>query len=232
MKKLVVLMLACLMPSLANPVAAAEKLPLFYFFKGETDYAPDKDLFTWDGEGWIGGDIQRVWLKSKEGEVRDGTVEEAEIQALYSHNVSTFWDLQAGFRYDVVPRGLGHAVVGFQGLAPYFFETDAALFLSEDGDVSARLDQTFDVLLTQRFIAQPHFKLNLYAQDVPERHVGAGITEIETGIQWRYEITRKFAPYLDMVYVRRFGETAAIARRIGEDVDELTFRLGLRFFFN
>jgi len=183
----------------------------------------------WDLDGWVGSDENKLWLKS-EGERSDGETEAAEFWALYSRNVSEFWDLQIGIRYDTKPHALTYGVVGFDGLAVYFFETAAHLFVSEDG-VSARLKQEKELLFTQRLIAEPYFEINLYAQDVPELDVAAGLSAAELGVHTRYEVTRAFAPYLEIKYARLFGETAAIAKRHSADSGTFTGALGLRVSF-
>ena len=122
-------------------------------------------------------------------------------------------------------------MAGLEGLAPYLFETEAHLFVSDSGDVSARIRQENDLLITQKLITQPYFELNLSAQDVPEQEIGAGITSGEIGIQTRYEITRKFAPYVDLRYERKFGETSTIAKKHGENQDDAIASVGLRLMF-
>lgn len=134
-----------------------------------------------------------VWLRS-EGEVEDGEAEDAELQLLYGWNVHPFWDVLAGVRQDFEPDGETYLAAGVTGLAPYFFETEATGFLSSEGDFSLRLEQSFDLPITQKLIAEPHGELNFFAQDVPDRDVGAGFSDLEVGLQLRYEVTRKFAP--------------------------------------
>jgi copper resistance protein B len=86
--------------------------------------------YRWEGQGWIGGDINRVVVKSEgEGTRRDG-VDAAEIQGLYSHAIGPYFDLQGGVRQDFAPRGRTYVTLGFQGLAPYWFDVSGALFLS------------------------------------------------------------------------------------------------------
>ena len=205
---------------------------IFHMFQLEADYGGSKDgaVASWDLDGWIGTDENKLWLKS-EGERSDGHLEDAEVWALYSRNVSTFWDVQAGLRHDFQPTSTTYAVVGVNGLAPYFFETEAHFFVSDEGDVSARLRQENDFLLTQKLILQPYAEINLYAQDVPESDIGAGFSNGEIGLQTRYEITRKFAPYADIRYERKFGETSSIAKDNGEDNDSLIGSIGVKFMF-
>ena len=184
-------------------------------------------LINWDAYAWYGGDDLKLRLEA-EGEALDGDVESSEFRALASWNIAEFWDLQAGLRYDTEPTGLGWAVFGIQGLTPQFFETDARLFVSEDGDVAFRFEQSLDLLLTQRLVLQPHVEVNAYAQDIPELDIGAGLADVEAGLQLRYEFDRKLAPYVDVVYDRKLGETSQIARAAGDDPEAVSIRFGLR----
>tara|TARA_R100001143_G_C3304895_1_gene107368 strand:+ start:47 stop:775 length:729 start_codon:yes stop_codon:yes gene_type:complete len=216
----------------ANPADHQHGSETYHMFRLETDYGGGQHgpVASWDLDGWIGTDENKLWLKS-EGENSDGTLEQAEFWALYSRNVATFWDLQAGLRHDTQPQSTSYAVFGVEGLAPYFFETEAHLFVSDEGDVSARLREENDFLVTQRLILQPYAEVNLFAQDVPEQEIGAGIADGEIGLQTRYEFTRKFAPYIDVRYERKFGETSSIAKSNGEDNDDFIASLGLRLMF-
>lgn len=223
-------------PSLAQGEnAAAEHLhgsEIYHAFRLEADYGAGNDdpIASWELDGWVGTDDNKLWLKS-EGEVEDDKTEQAEFWALYSRNVATFWDAQIGIRHDTQPAPTSYLALGVSGLAPYFFETEAHLFVSDEGDVSARLRQENDFLITQRVILQPYLEANLFAQDVEDQEVGAGLANAEIGLQTRYEITRKFAPYVDVRYERKFGETSSIAKTNGEDNDDFIASLGIRLMF-
>lgn len=204
----------------------------FHAFILETEIGKGSEgtVGAWELDGWIGGDYNKLWIKS-EGEKSDGETEQLGLWALYSRNVADFWDLQAGIRHDTQPESTSYAVFGVEGLAPYFFETEAYLFLSDEGDLSARLRQGNEFLITQRLILEPYLEANLFAQDVPEQDIGAGLADAELGLQTRYEITRKFAPYVDVHYERKFGETSSIAKGHGEENDDYVASIGLRLMF-
>ncbi len=197
----------------------------------EARVADGHDAFLWDVQGWYGGDIDKFVFKSEgEGEF-GGSVEDAEVQALWGHAIGPFFDLQAGVRLDVEPETRSHLVLGVQGLAPYMWHVDAAAFLSDRGDLTARVEGEYDWKLTQRLILQPRAELELSAQDIPERAIGAGLTKLETGVRLRYEFAREFAPYVGVGYEAKLGETADIARLAGEDTDGIALLLGLRAWF-
>lgn len=205
---------------------------IYSMIRSNVDAADGKGgtVANWDVDGWIGGDTDKLWLRS-EGKLRTGNTENAEIEAYWSRNVSDFWDFQTGLREDFSPHGRSYAAIGVEGLAPYFFETSAHLFISSKGDVSARLRQSIDLPLTQRLILEPHAGLDIAADDVRDERAGAGLSDVKLGLQLRYEIVRKFAPYIDFVWEKSFAKTATFNRAAGEPVEETTLRAGIRFWF-
>lgn len=190
-----------------------------------------EDGFVWDAQGWWGSDLDKLFVKTEgEGEL-GGKVEDAEVQLLYSRAIGPFFDLQGGIRLDPEPATRSHLVLGVQGLAPYMFHVDAALFLSDRGDLTARLEGEYDQKITQRLILQPRAELELAAQDIPGREIGAGLTKLEAGMRLRYEFVREFAPYVGIGYEAKLGQTADIARAQGEDPDGFALLLGVRAWF-
>lgn len=199
----------------------------------EYQQADDSRLFVWDTQGWFGGDLNRLWLKSEgEYDIEGHAAEDAELQALYSRAVSPFFDLQAGVRQDFAPGpDRTYGAIGIQGLAPQWFEIDAAAFIGEDGDMLARFEAEYDLFLTQRLVLQPRTELNFAAQDIPETGTGAGLSTAEAGLRLRYEITREIAPYVGVAWQRSFGATADYAEAEGEDTEAVSFVAGLRLWY-
>jgi copper resistance protein B len=191
-----------------------------------------RDGYRWDGEGWFGGDINRLTVKTEgEGTFREG-VDGAEVQALYSRAVGPYFNLQAGIRHDFKPTPTRtYATIGFEGLAPYMFEVEGAAFVSPQGDVLGRLEGYYDQRITQRLILQPRVEINLSAQDMPRQRIGAGLTDAELGLRLRYEVTRRFAPYVGISYEAKTGRTADYARADGERPTSTSFVAGVRFGF-
>lgn len=191
-----------------------------------------QESVAWDGQAWYGGDYDKVFFKTAGEHDLSGYFERAETQLLYSRLVTHFWDVQAGIRYDFEPApSRTYGVVGLQGLAPGFFEVDLQGFISEKGDLSARFEAEYDLLITQRLVLQPKAEFSLAAQSVPELQIGEGLTDLELGLRLRYEFSREFAPYIGVHWERKVGETARVARRDGEHPDTLSFVAGVRFWF-
>ncbi|NHK27191.1 copper resistance protein B [Parvularcula flava] len=198
----------------------------------ELQFTDDEETGVWEAQGWLGGDINRLFVKT-EGEysLEHDEIEDAEIQALWSRAVSPYWDIQTGLRYDIEPDGKAHGVFGVQGLAPYLFEVDAATFVSDDGDVTARAEVEYEFLLTQRLILQPRVEANFSLQDIPGRGLGSGLTGVDAGMRLRYEIRREFAPYVGVEWQGSFGDTADIIEAAGGDAQGTALVAGIRAWF-
>lgn len=209
---------------------------IFHAFTVEADVgeAQDGSSKGFDLSGWVGGDYDRLWLNSEKKNY--GNYEELfEVQALYSKNFSQFWDAQIGvshdFSTDFTPTNVNYLTIGLEGLAPYLFETKAQIFLSDQGNYSARFKQEVDVFLTQKLIMQPYFETEIFAQNIPKLEVKSGISDFEIGVATRYEITRKFAPYFALRYHTKTFGTADLAKQLGERVDNFIVAVGLRLRF-
>jgi copper resistance protein B len=202
------------------------------FNLAEVQARKGRDGYRWDGEAWFGGDIDRLTVKT-EGEASFGeVVEAAEVQALWSHAVDAYWNVQAGARVDVQPGpARAYATLAVEGLAPYWFDVEGGLFLSDRGDLLGRVEAYYDQRITQRLILQPRAELNFAAQDVPENEMGSGLVNAELGLRLRYEFAREFAPYVGVSWDRKAGDTARLARAEGEGASETSFVAGVRFWF-
>ncbi|SFV58129.1 Copper resistance protein B [hydrothermal vent metagenome] len=186
---------------------------------------------TWDVESWIGKDLHKVWLKIESKEV-DGVVEDQEFQLLYSKAIAPFWDIQFGVRKDIEPRPQKEwGVVALKGLTPYLFETDASLFLGKNGQAAIRLKTEYEYMFSQKLILSPDIEMNIYNKDDTETDIGKGLSDISMGIRLRYELHREFAPYLGIIWNKKYGNTADMADVDGEITEDFQTVIGLRFWF-
>ena len=215
-------------PVMDNPIIGHV---LFNQLEGRTN-GPDNE-FRWDGEGWIGTDMNRLWFKS-EGFLERGRASDGDTEALYDRPIPflRYFDAQAGVRYDLDSnRGRTWGAIGIQGLAPYFFEFAPTFYFSDRGRFAGKITGSYDLLITQRLIVQPEFEVNFYTKKDPSRGIGSGPSDLDTGLRLRYEITRKFAPYVGFAYTQTFADTAAFTREEGGIVHDPRFVFGARVWY-
>lgn len=191
-----------------------------------------RDGYLLDAQGWYGGDIDKLWLKAESDGTFGEALGDAELQALWSHAIGPWFDLQTGVRYDL-RRGSdrAHVVAGVQGLAPYWIEIEAAAFLSDKGDVTANFEAEHDVRITNDWTLQPRAELALALQDVPREQTGAGLSEIALGARLRYQVTPLFEPYVGIEYERAFGDTRRFRRLADENLGGFSLLAGVRTWF-
>lgn len=193
----------------------------------------DQDMLQWELQGWLGTDEHKLWLKSEgERDMDAGNTSEAELQLLYSRAVAPYWDLQAGLRHDDGDAGsVSYATVGVLGLAPYWFETDAALFLSEAGKWSARLEVEYELRFTQRLLLQPRIELNHAFSDDRTAATLQGFNDNSIGLRLRYEFLREVAPYIGVEWWQARGAAGAALQRAGAERSEARVVAGLRLWY-
>ncbi len=214
-----------------KPVEDQPVLPFILIDRLEYRWQEGADAVEWDAQGWFGGDYNKLWLKSEGERVRGEGTEEADLEALYARRISPYWHLQAGVRRELRPSpAQNYGVLAIQGLAPYWFETEASLYFRA-GEVSGTLETEYDQLLTQRLILQPRIETSFSGDAHPERGIGSGINDVQIGLRLRYEIRRELAPYIGISWRRKVGDTADIARSRGEDVKQYGIVAGVRLWY-
>jgi copper resistance protein B len=224
-------------PEFSNDLMMGDKTyPFLIADRLEYNSISGANPLVWDAQGYLGNSVNRFWFKA-EGEALTTEKEgEMEFQGLYSRAIGPYFDLQAGIRYDFAyNREFNHSrafgVIGLQGLAPYFFEVDGGLFVSEDGDISASFEAEYDLLFTQRLIGQPRLATKVAVQEVEQWGVGSGFNNVQLGFRLRYEIKREFAPYIGISWTRKLGKTADFSRLEGGEVGTLGLVGGVRIWF-
>lgn len=190
----------------------------------------EQTSLQWDGQLWIGRDLNKLWIKS-EGDRLNGSTD-AKIEAFWSHTISPFWDLQLGARRDF---GAGPkrnwAAFGVQGVAPYGIETEITGYVGGSGRTALALKAEYDLLLTQRLIFTPEIEASLHGKNDEARGVGSGLSDASLSLRLRYEVTREFAPYVGVSFGRKFGKTASYASEAGESRSERAILAGVRIWF-
>ncbi|MBL8702586.1 MAG: copper resistance protein B [Alphaproteobacteria bacterium] len=226
---------------LVQPISAAEQQPIVYsvrvekFGFGTSDAGAFAD---WDATFRIGNDDHRFVLRT-EGERVKSKFEEAELTALYERPLWEFWNVQAGWRRDFKPRNRNHLAFGFQGLSPNFFEVETTGYLSEKGALGGRFKGSIDLLIARDLFgtggiglfAEPWVEVNVSSKADREMGVGSGIVNVKPALQIRYEFERWFAPYVEVGWERKLGQTARFARDERERESNIHWVVGIRSWF-
>ena len=197
-------------------------------FEGRTG---DKSSFRFEGEGWVGDDTNRLWLKT-EGTVTKGRFGDSQQEVYYSRPISTYFDAQVGGRYDLDDsRGRGWGAIGIEGFAPYYFTVGAHAYASNDGHYAFKIEGSDEIHFTQRLILEPQAELNFYTRDDRGRTIGSGLADIDAGLRLRYEFSRKLAPYVGVTWQQSFDRTADLVRAAGDPTSQVRFTVGVRSWF-
>jgi copper resistance protein B len=191
----------------------------------------DGSSVSWDNKGWIGGDRDRLWFRT-EGAGNDRRIGDAHAHVLYGRAIARWWDLVVGVRQDMRPGpAQTWAAVGVQGLAPYWFDVEATAYIGAAGRTHFRFETEYELLLTNRLVLQPLVEVEVYGKSDPEHGIGAGLSTADAGIRLRYEVRREIAPYVGLVWSRKFFGTADLAETTGDRSEGARLAVGIRLWF-
>ncbi|RLP55862.1 MAG: copper resistance protein B [Ketobacter sp.] len=196
------------------------------------EYQEESESTVFDVRAWYGTTYNRFVLKT-EGDLMDGSLEESSTDVLWSRAFNAYFDTQLGARVNTYEEGEDRQwlALGFEGLAPYWFEVDVTAYLGDDGRTALSAEAEYELLLTQRLILQPRMEVNLLGKEDPENGLGSGLTNMSAGIRLRYEFSRQFAPYIGVEWSSAFGDTADYLQAAGDDKSGSQVLAGLKFWF-
>lgn len=188
----------------------------------------DSIAYGYGLKGWWGRDFNRLLVKSN-GEASGNDVDALAFELLWGHAVAPFWNSTLGARTDTDGTTSRYSVaLGITGLAPYWFETNAAIYVDAAGRIAFRGDVEYELLITQRLILQPMAEAMVLSRGDVERNIGGGLVDVGAALRLRYEIKREFAPYIGMEWTQKFGSSADYARATGKHESEMSAVAGLR----
>ena len=197
----------------------------------ETRITDGDNPLVLEAQAWIGKDLNKLWFKI-DSEWVDGDNEELELQALYSRAIAPYWDFQIGWRHDVKPKPeRDWLAVGVEGLAPYWFEVNTALFIGESGQSNFRFEAEYEWMFTQKLVLSPEFEINFHAKNDEKTGTGSGLSDTELGLRLRYEFKREFAPYIGVNWIKKYGNTKDYAKEEDEEYDDVQLVIGIRAWY-
>lgn len=233
--------IAALTIAFAAPAVAMDDRATYWRFDGRVEkrisgIAPATE---WAASAWIGDDSTKLRLYNTgivgdSGHIdNEGGTKGIDSRFFYSRLISDFWDAKAGVSFTVFDKGVTRSgfAAGVEGLAPYGIHVDAVFGVSQTGVVSARLDASYDLVLSQKLIARPYLEAMAASQNDPAIQLGSGLSRFEVGLRLRYEIAKEFAPYIGVSFEQYTGNTAAFVAAAGEPTSLVRALVGLKFWF-
>lgn len=189
------------------------------------------DGYAWNLQAHYGDDRNKLWLRTQGLKVPDELDPTTSGEILWWRPRTAFWGTQLGLRQDFGSGAHTYLAAGIEGIAPYWFIIEATGYLGDDGRLAARFKVSYDFRFSNRLILTPNIEANAYSKPEDERGLGSGLGNVEAGLRLRYEIRRKFAPYVGYVWERSFSGTADRRRAAGDPIKEHRFVAGLRMWF-
>lgn len=187
------------------------------------------DALHWNAELFHGSDLHRFGIET-EGAHRDGATTEADVELLYRRAIAPFWDLKTGWRSDIQPQRRDWFAIGIDGLVPYGIDAEAMLYVGAGGRALLDLKLGYELLLTQRLVLEPELTFGFSSEKDRDTDTGSGLTGTQASLRLRYEITRKFAPYVGVIWQRASGDSAELISAGSGDPERTQIVIGLRFW--
>ena len=187
----------------------------------------DETLAVLEADAWVGYDLHKIKVKT-DIEYQNQAHLSQEWQFLYSRGLSPYWNLDLAIRHDNQPKPERNwAVIGVQGVAPYFIDVDSTLFFDKSGRSAWRLQLEYEWLLRQRWALIPKFTLNVFSYTDNATGSGSGVTDTEIGLRLAYELRRELVPYIGINWENKWGKTADFAKDEGEQTRTTQLVIGI-----
>lgn len=197
----------------------------------EWQHSHDNNQGAYDIEGWWGDDWNRAVLKA-EGTITNQSISDARTELLWRKPLSTFWNTELGIRQDSgYENNRTWVAMGINGIAPYWFDLDATLYVRDQSQTELIFTGEYDWRITQRLILQPRIEMSLYSKNDLPNAIGEGLSQIQSSIRLRYEISRQFAPYLGFENHHYYGKTADLMNATSQNSDQMLTVAGVMFWF-
>jgi len=145
------------------------------FFVDKLEYRTKNEDLKLHIYSFYGGDYYKLWI-DVEGERglknSEWLLEKADL--LFVKAISSSWDIRAGVGYAGSNEGgRSRLVLGANGPAPYGFDVEANLNLTNKGELYGKLGAGYELSLTQRLILQPSFEVLASTKKIEPIGLGA-----------------------------------------------------------
>lgn len=180
----------------------------------------------------IGTDDNKLNLYSNEAEIKNGIVQNADVDIFYWHAISEFWAIKGGANYVYRPAETPYLQpgIGIEGLMPYFIDTNIRSYVNEG---SVKLDAEFsrDTQITNNFFIRAGIRSILATKTITDDQVGSGINDMEYTLRPYYRLMPGLDIYAQYQHTNYYGATKTIFQSIDRAGYDNTYTMGFSVLF-
>jgi FtsP/CotA-like multicopper oxidase with cupredoxin domain len=181
-------------------------------------------------KGMFGGDNNKLQLYLEKAEIRQGIIDNANLDVFYWHAISQFWAVKGGLNYVYRPTAYFQPGIGIEGLAPYFIQTDIRAYY-HNGSSKLDLDLTRDTQIAHNFFVKTEVEGLFASKTVRHDVVGSGLNELQLTLRPYYQINPILAVYVQYQHTGNYGNTKQLFQENNLSTSDNTYSIGLSLLF-
>lgn len=184
-------------------------------------------------KGLYGSDYNKLELFINDAEIKEGSVENADLDIFCWHLLNQFWAVKGGINYfyrPVTATPYWQPGIGIEGLLPYFIDTDIrGYFYSGSFKFDAELSR--DTQITNNFFIRLGIRSILASKTVVQAAIGSGLNQMQYTLHPYYRIMPALDIFAEFERDQYFGEYKTIQVNSGNSSAENTLTFGLSVLF-
>ena len=205
-----------------------------WFSTSELELSADFFNNTYEGSlnTLIGSDYNKLQLNAEDTEIKNGAIENANMDIFYWRLISQFWAVKGGVNYVYRPANTPYIQpgIGIEGLLPYFIQTDIRAYLHNG---SAKLDMQFarNTQLTHHLFLKLSIDSLFATKTVRQDEIGSGLNSLQWIIQPYYQLNPNLALYLQYQHHNNYGVLKNILTEDNKSTSDNSYSIGLSLLF-
>ncbi len=180
-----------------------------FYFSNSLDVGADlfNSIQKFTYEGLYGPDYHKLQIFINDAEIKEGTLENADMDIFYWRLIDQFWSIKGGVNYYYRPAKTPYfqAGFGFEGMLPYFIETDVRCYLRA-GSIKFDIEFNRDTQLTNNLFIRTAVRSILATDSVPDDEISSGLNQMRYIIGPFYRVAPGVNLVLGYEHERDYGD--------------------------
>lgn len=179
-------------------------------------------------KGLYGRDWDKLELFTNDAEIKEGKVDEANIDIFYWRLISQFWAIKGGVNYFYRPAQTPYwqPGIGIEGLMPYFIDTNVRGYY-HSGSVKLDIELTRDTQITNNFFVRLGIRGIFASKTVTQAAIGSGLNQMRYIVRPYYRLMPGLNIFAEYENERDYGAFKHILKKERESIGQNTLTLGL-----